>query len=290
MAFSSSVSRMGFLGRAALLSALPIACTQVQGSLDDPALIGSAQAALTVVPADVQCMVVNVTGMATVQRKFDVTPGSSAHLRINQLPIGGAMVVASGYPRTCALTGAGEVPSWFTDAKLVTILPGDATTFEMSLQPNVNRAGEGIATVWFNFGGDGGTDGGQEACVPDCNGKACGPDGCGGTCGTCPGNYYCNGNTCQCLPNCGGRACGPDGCGGTCGTCPPGTGCNGTYCQCTPSCAGRECGSNGCGGTCGQCSEDQVCRAGHCVSSCTCPRCKPGWICDPSSCACEPGW
>jgi Abnormal spindle-like microcephaly-assoc'd, ASPM-SPD-2-Hydin len=37
------------------------------------------------------------------------------------------------------------------------------------------------------------------SCTPDCKGKVCGPDGVGGSCGTCPENRYCDGETGQCI-------------------------------------------------------------------------------------------
>jgi hypothetical protein len=50
---------------------------------------------------------------------------------------------------------------------------------------------------------DGSCDGGScvagecvLACVPDCNGKACGADGCQGSCGSCGDGFFCNAGSC----------------------------------------------------------------------------------------------
>ncbi len=146
---------------------------------------------------------------------------------------------------------------------------------------------------------DGATE--DAACIPSCEGKACGADdGCGGTC--------LAGSGCECTPSCEGKPCGSaDGCGGTCVV--------GSGCECTPSCDGKPCGADdGCGGTCVvgsgcECTPDcdgKPCGSadgcgGTCVkgqSSCICqPDCQGkicgvddgcGNLCRPGSGCCEP--
>ncbi len=101
--------------------------------------------------------------------------------------------------------------------------------------------------------------------VPSCDGKVCGDDGCGDSCGSCQGNYTCQGGACVCQPNCSGKQCGPDGCGGSCGGCPANHNCNGNgNCICQPNCSGKQCGSDGCGGSCGGCSWGYYCSGSQC--------------------------
>lgn len=60
----------------------------------------------------------------------------------------------------------------------------------------------------------------EDACIPSCEGKACGTDGCGGQCGACSYPDVCDSGTCVCFPRCNDSlACGDDGCGTSCGTC-----------------------------------------------------------------------
>jgi hypothetical protein len=68
---------------------------------------------------------------------------------------------------------------------------------------------------------NGGNNGGNEGCVPDCDQKQCGPDGCGGSCGWCSAQTSCQGGSCikvvGCTPECAGKMIGEDdGCGGVC--------------------------------------------------------------------------
>ena len=121
-----------------------------------------------------------------------------------------------------------------------------------------------------------GDGGGDESCMPNCEGMECGGDGCGGSCGECeePGTM-CNDGVCGsgCQPHCEERECGDDGCGGTCGDCPEGGQCHDGICDrnCYPDCEGKHCGGDGCGGSCGECGPWE-CDAGNCVHE---PECEP---------------
>ena len=130
-----------------------------------------------------------------------------------------------------------------------------------------------------------------ETCVPVCAGRDCGEDGCGGSCGPCPGKFFCDeSGQCQepaCEPECQDRECGPDGCKGTCGVCEARLQCNDQgRCElppCGPDCIGKECGDDGCGGTCGVCPPNSQCQGFKCTSG----PCKPdcvGRVCGDDGC------
>lgn len=120
--------------------------------------------------------------------------------------------------------------------------------------------------------------GGEEACVPQCEGRECGDDGCGGICGYCPYGSLCKVGLCieYCVPDCTGKACGDDGCGGLCGDCAENEFCGEDFTcvlkGCEPACAGKACGPDGCGGACGTCAEGQVCdpKTWQCVKDTAC--------------------
>ncbi len=149
------------------------------------------------------------------------------------------------------------------------------------------------------------------ACVPACDGRACGPDGCGGRCGECPAGDYCDGANCRPVPDqcpggadCDGRTCGPDPvCGTDCGACPAGHRCEDGRCRCVPDCRGRVCGPDPvCGTDCGACDAGRVCEGGQCrcVPDCrgracgddgcggTCGACGAGEQCEGGQCRCVP--
>ena len=112
---------------------------------------------------------------------------------------------------------------------------------------------------------------GVPACVPQCEGMACGDDGCGGSCGACQQGESCQGGACTgCTPACDGKACGDDGCGGSCGACQQGESCDAGQCACTPQCEGKACGDDGCGGSCGGCDDQNPCTVDYCSAAQSC--------------------
>jgi hypothetical protein len=74
------------------------ACTNPAGSAPDD---GAVVLALRVVPRDVRCVRVVVTGRRTVSRAFDVTPGAAANLAMTGLPLGSASIYEEGYDAGC---------------------------------------------------------------------------------------------------------------------------------------------------------------------------------------------
>ncbi len=133
--------------------------------------------------------------------------------------------------------------------------------------------GGGTPSVCGSGGGEGGTDEGGGACVPQgcgAQGIACGPggDGCGGTlnCGACPTGQTCGGGG---TPyQCGSqKACVPTTCkalGFNCG--PAADGCGGAL-DCGDSCTGTDiCGGGGQPGVCG----NKPACTGLCLDQVTC--------------------
>ncbi|MBU0550283.1 VWA domain-containing protein, partial [Myxococcota bacterium] len=101
---------------------------------------------------------------------------------------------------------------------------------------------------------DAGGDTCVPACVPACEGLACGPDGCGGDCGLCAGNDRCEGGRCVggCEGGCvvGEVSCEPDGVSyRACVPAPESPQC-GVLTRRVPCDEGRACGAEGCGGAC----------------------------------------
>ncbi len=135
------------------------------------------------------------------------------------------------------------------------------------------------------------------ACVPACEGKACGPDGCEGSCGTCEEDEYCDESSGQCsdqLCTPGADTCDSDGLlqvcnpvgdayvdGATidCGDLGPQMVCEGGECVCAPACDGKSCGPDGCGSQCGDCASGKVCAQDS--GQCEVPVCAPDqWFCE----------
>ncbi len=141
----------------------------------------------------------------------------------------------------------------------------------------------------------------EPACVPDCDGRACGADGCGGSCGECPEGEVCGGDG-ACAPppdSCGDGACdaGEDcaNCAADC-ACEAGQDCTNGMCVDAPRCGDGACDP---GEDCGSCAADCACEAGQDCTDGMCvdaPRCGDG-ACDPgedcgrcaADCACEAG-
>lgn len=90
-----------------------------------------------------------------------------------------------------------------------------------------------------------------------------------------------------CVPNCDGQACGgDDGCGGDCGSCAEGSKCGSDFkCRpdpCIPDCENddgspRTCGDDGCLGSCGSCTGAALCvpQSGTCASFPACDHAQP---------------
>lgn len=91
---------------------LPACTSNPAPSVED---VGRVQVSLVQVPADVQCLKIDVTGPRSVTQLIDVTPGSPATYTISRLPIGIVTISAQAFSRTCGAAG-GAVASYLTDA------------------------------------------------------------------------------------------------------------------------------------------------------------------------------
>jgi hypothetical protein len=79
---------------------------------------GAVVLALTVVPADVQCVRVVVTGTQVVTRTFDVTAGQATTLMLGGLPLGAVTIVESAFSVSCSTVGMNSVATWVSEAPL----------------------------------------------------------------------------------------------------------------------------------------------------------------------------
>jgi hypothetical protein len=79
---------------------------------------GSLDLLLSSVPSDAACLQVTVLGSRTVNKSFDLTPGSSPKLSINGLPVGIVKVDASAFAEKCSKVKPSSVPAWILDKTL----------------------------------------------------------------------------------------------------------------------------------------------------------------------------
>jgi len=136
MAFSERVHVMGkdtfgreTLGsRAAVLLTLSLSCAPLLTACGDHQTlnqdIGSAQLAITQVPADVACIRIDAAGVRSVQRDYDVTPGQSSILPLHGLPAGDVKFNANAFAGACAQVAPGSAPTWVGDPVTAAIVPG----------------------------------------------------------------------------------------------------------------------------------------------------------------------
>jgi hypothetical protein len=110
---------------------------------------GIAEAVIAQVPPQVNCVRLIVTAAQSVNHDFDVTPGQSAVLRLDNLPVGNLTVTAFAFANACASAG-GTQASWGSSPALASIAPGQVTQLSLTLEP------VGGAIVGINFDGDGG--------------------------------------------------------------------------------------------------------------------------------------
>ena len=158
------------------------------------------------------------------------------------------------------------------------------------------------------LGDDGIPTEGVCACVPQCDGKACGHDSCPGadgevlgSCGSCGDEQICHEGACLvCVP--GEAFCASDTLAATCNG--AGTGsedgssvdCSDSFCEngacaCVPSCGVGNCGDDGCGGSCPPeiCDDGNPCTEDACeMSTGNCSNlqknCDDGDLCTNDSC------
>jgi len=80
--------------------------------------VGSIDLLLSSVPSDTACLQVTVVGSRTVNKSFDLTPGSTPKLSISGLPVGIVKVDANAFAETCAKVKTSSVPNWILEKTL----------------------------------------------------------------------------------------------------------------------------------------------------------------------------
>jgi hypothetical protein len=152
--------------RLLLASVISIGFAACNSALPEDGPVGTAVARITQVPSGVGCVSIKVVGTRTVRHSFDVTPGQSATLSMNDLPVGDDAFSASAYAVACNAI-AGAQPSWATTSAFgATIGAGTLTSLTLTLQPT---GGAVIGIDW----GDGGAppdDGGAPNDLAPCYG------------------------------------------------------------------------------------------------------------------------
>jgi len=108
--------------------------------------VGSIDLLLSNVPADTSCLQVSVMGSRTVNKSFDLTPGTTPKLSINGLPVGIVKVDANAFAEACSKVKTSSVPNWILD-KTLTARIDDLDVAKLLLK--LIRNGRGEVTVDF---------------------------------------------------------------------------------------------------------------------------------------------
>jgi len=288
---------------------LGVACASGDPS-DRSEATGEAMAAITEVPADVNCVTIDVTGSRSVQRRFDVTPGESSLFSLDGLPVGDVIFNGSAHPIACSSITSASVATWISDPTPATLIAGGPAT---AVTINLKRNGQ--ATVGVDFD-DADADGG--VCQPgfaDCDGSAA--NGCEtalntvsdcGACGAACSRPFsfpaCGNGVCvfTCAPGAADCNLQPtDGCETQISTDVTNCGACGSICSpahATAACTSGQCGIDSCDSGFENCNgslsdgcETNVTTSSNCGGcGVRCPVtsvCVDG-ICEPSSCLIPP--
>jgi hypothetical protein len=127
---------------------------------DDPT--ASAVIELAVVPANVSCVEIDVTGARAVTDRFDVTPNETAVLSLTALPLGNVSFIGLAYPTACAAVTSAVQATWISPATPATLVPGTVANVSLVLVPN----GQASVGVGFNPD-DAGADAAADAAPVD---------------------------------------------------------------------------------------------------------------------------
>jgi hypothetical protein len=131
--------------RALALVSGVVAFAGCSGDLEDPEA-GSAVANIAVVPADVACVRITVSGPSrSADRFFNVTAGQSAILSMTGLPTGQDTFLGRAYSGVCTNVGATTVANWSSDPAIVSLQPGTTATVSLKL----SHSGDANVTVDF---------------------------------------------------------------------------------------------------------------------------------------------
>lgn len=137
----SSLIRLGF----AFLPAFLAACGSSPTGSNEAT--GSASVAITQVPKDVKCIEIDVAGLNSFARRFDVITGSGSVYAIDGLPLGGVDVSGSAWNSPCIDVGAGQA-TWTAQPMPVTITAGVPANVTLTFYPTVS------GTVGVDFAGE----------------------------------------------------------------------------------------------------------------------------------------
>ena len=195
--------------------------------------LGSAQIAITQVPAGVQCIQLLAQGNRSVETLYSVTTNQSTILSMNRLPVGQVQFSGAAYANACAAGVAGQTPVYVADPVTAQVQTGAPASLTLNMRRN------GQATVAVDFEADCAAAGSTCASAADCcSGLTC-ADPTGANTFTCTASTACGaaGSTCASTADCcSGLACAdPTGSGVmTCTAC----GAAGRRCSSTAGCCG----------------------------------------------------
>ena len=99
--------------------------------------VGSVDLLLSSVPGDTACLQVTVQGSRSVNKSFDLAPGTIPKLSISGLPVGIVKVDASAFAEKCSKVKTTSVPNWLIEKPLtVRIDDLDVAKLLLKLVPN----------------------------------------------------------------------------------------------------------------------------------------------------------
>jgi hypothetical protein len=116
-----------------------------------PALTGTATAAVTLAPASVACLQIQVSGASTVTRQFDLVPQENTTFYLGDLPIGQDTFSATAFGVTCADAGSSS-PTWLSNSVTATVVPSPPVQVTLDMYPAQDggfEAGGGLVAVNF---------------------------------------------------------------------------------------------------------------------------------------------
>jgi hypothetical protein len=139
------------------LSTFGFGCSSLLGNTNsNEQATGSADVAITSVPAGVNCIRISVTGTRSVAQTFDVTPNASSLLTMGSLPVGHNMFTGEAFSSACAAVQASSVPTWLSQPTPATVSL-DATVSVTLVMTQNGQANVGVdfpavfdTAVWDN--------------------------------------------------------------------------------------------------------------------------------------------
>ena len=173
------------------------------GPESGPEDLGSAQIAITQVPAGVQCIQLLAQGSRSVETLYSVTTNQSTILSMNRLPVGQVQFSGSAYANDCAAGVAGQTPVFVADPVTAQVQTGAPASITLNMRRN------GRATVAVDFEADCAAAGSSCSSTSDCcSGLTC-ADPTGANVWTCTDSTACGatGSACNVPSDCCTGAC-----------------------------------------------------------------------------------